>query len=86
MKWRMMLTALALLAVTAVSVYGYLQNPPNPLITVYRSGHALPDIVREMAVAWAFIGAGLIGWLRRPRNRIWPLMVAVGAALLLEGL
>jgi signal transduction histidine kinase len=85
MSWRISAAAVAAACLTAVSVYGYLQNPPSAFVTVHRSGFSHPEIVREVAVAWAFIGAGLLGWMRRPRNRVWPLMVAVGCALLLEG-
>ena len=36
--------------------------------------------VVALVVGWAFIGAGLIGWLRRPENRTGPLMVSVAFA------
>jgi signal transduction histidine kinase len=39
-----------------------------------------------VAVAWAFLFSGLIAWSRRPRNRMGPLMVATGFALLLRQL
>ncbi|HEX5867789.1 MAG TPA: hypothetical protein VFY72_08800, partial [Beijerinckiaceae bacterium] len=29
-------------------------------------------------IGWAFIGAGLFAWLRRPENRMGALMTAVG--------
>ena len=35
-----------------------------------------------VAVAWAFLGAGLIAWARRPGNRLGPLLAAAGFALL----
>jgi signal transduction histidine kinase len=35
-----------------------------------------------VAVAWAFLGAGLIAWARRPGNRLGPLLTAAGFALL----
>ena len=35
-----------------------------------------------VAVAWAFLGAGLIAWARRPENRLGPLLTAAGFALL----
>lgn len=34
-----------------------------------------------VAVAWAFTLAGLVAWLRRPANRLGPLMLAAGLAL-----
>jgi len=39
-----------------------------------------------VAVAWAFVGAGLVAWARRPGNRLGPLMTAAGFALLLRQL
>jgi signal transduction histidine kinase len=36
------------------------------------------DAVRDIAVGWSFIGAGLIAWRRRPGSRIGPLMIVVG--------
>lgn len=44
------------------------------------------EIAREIAPAWAFGIAGLVAWHRRPHNRIGPLMVLVGASLLIWGL
>jgi signal transduction histidine kinase len=35
-----------------------------------------------VAVAWAFVLAGLAAWLSRPANRLGPLMLAAGVALL----
>ena len=40
------------------------------------------DIALRIVPAWAFGLAGLVAWHRRPHNRIGPLMVAIGAALL----
>jgi signal transduction histidine kinase len=37
-----------------------------------------------VAYSWAFVLAGLVAWLRRPANRLGPLMVAAGAALLMR--
>jgi len=34
-----------------------------------------------VAVAWAFVLAGVLAWLRRPANRLGPLMLAAGLAL-----
>jgi signal transduction histidine kinase len=39
-----------------------------------------------VAVAWAFVLAGLVAWARRPSSRLGPLMLAAGAALLLRQL
>ena len=37
---------------------------------------------RSVASAWAFLVAGLVAWSRRPGNRLGPLMIATGFALL----
>jgi signal transduction histidine kinase len=37
-------------------------------------------------IGWAFIGTGILAWLRRPANRIGALMVAVGFTYCLSGL
>jgi signal transduction histidine kinase len=39
-----------------------------------------------LAYAWAFVAAGLVAWSRRTGNRLGPLMVAVGFAMLLRQL
>ncbi len=39
-----------------------------------------------VAVAWAFLFAGLVAWTRRPGNLVGPLMLAAGFALLLRQL
>jgi signal transduction histidine kinase len=36
----------------------------------------------QLAVGWAFVAAGLVAWLQRPKNRLGPLLVAAGAAYL----
>jgi signal transduction histidine kinase len=43
-----------------------------------RGAYASPPLV--VAIGWGFIGTGLVAWLRRPGNRIGPLMTAVGFA------
>ncbi len=40
-------------------------------------GFLLPIPV-ELAIGWSFVGAGLIGWARRPNNRIGRLMTLTG--------
>jgi signal transduction histidine kinase len=75
-----------LIGLTAVSAYGYLQTTPfleaglNPL------DFSTSEVFREVLVAWAFIGAGLIAWRRRARTAIGAMMMGVGAAWLLHGL
>ncbi len=44
------------------------------------AGHAGDNHWLDLAVGWAYIGAGLIAWERLPHNRVGPLMVAVGFA------
>jgi signal transduction histidine kinase len=49
--------------------------------------HSPPSHARAIvAVAWAFVVAGLVAWLRRPSNRLWTLLLAAGFALLLRQL
>ncbi|WP_312866228.1 sensor histidine kinase [Streptomyces boluensis] len=43
-----------------------------------RAGGTGADILRDLAVGWAYAGAGLVAWWRRPANRTGPLMVAEG--------
>jgi signal transduction histidine kinase len=86
MHRRIAVVAAGAIAMTVVSVLGHLGNPPeSPFVAVYRKGFSAPEIVREVVVAWAFIGAGLIIWYQRSASRIGPLMIAIGTALLLHG-
>jgi hypothetical protein len=39
-----------------------------------------------VAVGWSFLLAGLVAWSRRPGNRLGPLMLVTGFALLLRQL
>ena len=80
MSERAMRITLALLAIAGVvvGVLAYqvqVDNLPEPLTTPLR---AMATIV----AAWSFLAAGLIAWLRRPSNRLGPLMVATCFALL----
>ena len=43
---------------------------------------ALRPCVATVVAAWSFLVAGLVAWLRRPENRLGPLMVATCFALL----
>lgn len=49
-----------------------------------RGAETFPPLV--LTIGWGFIGAGLYAVLRRPDNRIGPLMIAVGFAWLLASL
>ena len=71
---------LALLAISGVvlGVLAYqvqVDNLPEPLTTPLRA-------MSTVVAAWSFLAAGLIAWLRRPGNRLGPLMVATCFALL----
>ncbi|MDG4859066.1 histidine kinase, partial [Streptomyces sp. T-3] len=44
------------------------------------------DVARDLAVGWAYAGAGLVAWWRRPANRTGPLMVAEGVTWFLGNL
>ncbi|MFC7303643.1 sensor histidine kinase [Streptomyces monticola] len=57
----------AALGAGAAGAWGYAQ-----------AGGGGGDIVRDLAVGWAYAGAGLVAWWRRPANRTGPLMVAEG--------
>jgi PAS domain S-box-containing protein len=48
--------------------------------------HPWVAIALALFVSWSFVLAGLIGWARRPRNRIGMLMVAVGFGVLIGSL
>ena len=52
-----------------------IDNLPYPLTTQARA-------MATVVAAWSFLAAGLIAWLRRPGNRLGPLMVATCFALL----
>jgi signal transduction histidine kinase len=80
------LAGTALSAVATVALIGYLNMPPDPgYVTVDRYGFGELDIAREMLPGLAFGIAGLMAWRRRPHNRIGPLMVLIGVAILLKG-
>ena len=43
-------------------------------------------LILGLGVAWSFLLAGLLAWVRRPANRIGPLMCGVGLTWLCNGL
>ncbi|MFI7008458.1 sensor histidine kinase [Streptomyces sp. NPDC050145] len=43
-----------------------------------RAGASASDLVRDLAVGWAYVVAGLVAWRRRPANHTGRLMVAEG--------
>jgi len=84
-KPRVIIITVAMVTLTVISAYAYLQDQPWEGAGVHRSGHTPLLVVREVVAAWGFIAAGLISWHRRPSSRVGVLMVAVGSALLLRG-
>jgi signal transduction histidine kinase len=76
-----------LVLMTALALVGYRNMPPDPpYVTVERYGYTSIEVAREILPAWAFGVAGLVAWYRRPRNRVGPLMVLIGVAILVKGL
>ncbi|WP_329126220.1 sensor histidine kinase [Streptomyces sp. NBC_01465] len=51
-----------------------------------QAGGSGTDIARDLAVGWAYAGAGLVAWWRRPGNRTGLLMVAEGVTWFLGNL
>ncbi len=45
-----------------------------------RSGQSLAEAGADLAVGWAFIACGLIGWSRRPQSRVGSLLTLTGFA------
>ncbi|NEB75844.1 hypothetical protein G3I40_11490, partial [Streptomyces sp. SID14478] len=43
-----------------------------------RAGASASDLVRDLAVGWAFVVAGILAWRRRPANNTGSLMVIEG--------
>lgn len=79
---RLLLVTLGMLGLTALSIYAYLQNPPDPsyVLPQFRQGTSMAEIVVAMALAWSFAGAGLALWYRHPENHTGLLLVGAGAA------
>ena len=51
-----------------------------------RAGASPVDVLRDVAVGWAFAAAGLVAWGRRPGNGTGPLLVAEGLTWFLGNL
>jgi signal transduction histidine kinase len=51
-----------------------------------RSGQSLPAVAADLAVGWALIACGLLGWARRPQSRVGPLIALTGFAWFLGNL
>jgi signal transduction histidine kinase len=45
-----------------------------------RPGQSLPAAAADLAVGWALIACGLLGWSRRPQSRVGPLLALTGFA------
>ncbi len=60
-------------AAAAALVWGGYEVPPDLLA---------PTLVLHLAVAWSFVGVGLVAWRRRPDSRTGLLMVVLGFAWL----
>src|SRR5262252_5143016 len=45
-----------------------------------RSGQSLPAAAADLAVGWALIASGLVGWSHRPQSRVGPLLALTGFA------
>jgi signal transduction histidine kinase len=66
------------LAGVALGYLAYLAQVDNLIVTTPARSLA------TLAYSWAFLAAGLAAWSRRPGNRLGPLLVLVGLALLLR--
>jgi signal transduction histidine kinase len=72
-RWLQVALGLAGFALGVLAYRVQIDNLPNT--TTLRS-------CGTVAAAWSFLLAGLIAWMRRPKNRLGPLMVATCFALL----
>jgi len=67
-------------AALALGVIAYRQQLDGIL------GNTPTRALGTLAYAWAFVAAGLVAWSRRAGNRLGPLLVVVGFAMLLRQL
>ena len=72
-RWLQLALALVGVALGVLAYQVQMDNLPNT--TALRSAGSV-------AAAWSFLLAGLVAWIRRPQNRLGPLMVATSFALL----
>jgi signal transduction histidine kinase len=70
----------ALLAIAAAGFASGLVAIAFVLSSDWQRGDRALNLALGPLVGWAFIGAGLIAWWRRPQNRFGALMTAVGFA------
>jgi signal transduction histidine kinase len=64
----------------AVGVAGFIAGAVPLGLAIFAPGGQHRPIIAAVGpvIGWAFIGTGLFAWVRRPANRIGPLMIAVG--------
>jgi signal transduction histidine kinase len=75
-------------AVIALGVVGFVAGAVPIVLAVRSSGGQHRDVIALFGplIGWVFIGTGLLAWLRRPANRIGPLMFAVGLSFCMSSL
>jgi signal transduction histidine kinase len=74
-RWVVLLGSAAL----GLGILGYVE-------LVEDGRHTVTQAAAHICVAWTYVAAGLIGWVRRPQSRIGVLLVAAGFALLVRRL
>src|SRR5918995_592767 len=66
-------------ALAALAVAGFVLGlAALAIVTTSERTESTSWIVLALTMGWAFIGAGLYAWWRRPENRVGPLMTMVG--------
>src|SRR5918994_3864539 len=66
-------------ALVALAVAGFVLGlAALAIVTTSERTESTSWIVLALTMGWAFIGAGLYAWWRRPENRVGPLMTMVG--------
>src|SRR6266545_4512574 len=70
----------AVFAVGAACLAAIVLHAIGPFLSSYRMKPTILSAIVYTAVGASFMGAGLVAWVRRPRNRIGPLMIGVGLA------
>jgi signal transduction histidine kinase len=73
----------AVFAVGAACLAATVLHAIGPFLSSYRMKPTILSAIVYTAVGASFMGAGLVAWIRRPGNRIGPLMIGVGLAFFL---
>jgi len=73
----------AVFAVGAVCLAATVAHAIGPFLSSYSFEPTILSAIVYTAVGASFLGAGLVAWVRRPGNRIGPLMIGVGLAFFL---